>query len=862
MGIIDYNDLIEDDGTFENLKDNIKDLKADLLDLVKVGKKVNAALNPKDTDGIEKANKELEQLEKTSKDILKVEKAMQKAKKKTIDLTNEELVQREALKIENRKRIQIAKQQAIILKEEKNSIASLRAQLSLVTLEWKKLSKEELDNTKEGKKLVATKLKLTNTLKKVEKATGDNRREVGNYGIALKRLNKVGKVVRGTFLRLFVGRTIIDGIARLGGAFVDLFNEAKAGNEDFQKFANVIAGVVERLKEIGVAILSAVLPFIQAVIRRFQFFSTVISDVAGEGTALGFVFDLITSAIKGIINVLLDLPFIFAGVSAAMGAIGDSVSAQFRIMALEVEKLGVSIKLAFSANIIDIANFNKRLEEINKEISASNKKIITNAGQIGDAYTTAADAARAEFAKFEAEQDILDAKTAESAKKREGEGTSQNSILKERNDLLREQETLLIAISITEGNRIKAIEALEKKITDAEIGSIEDRQARLQALEEQRFKAEQAQRKANFQILVSQIQQQDQEVLLLFGEGSEELEAFRAKTDAQIFQLTDLNNQVEIDQLKEHEENKLKIKKEFAEKAVTGEFAGPIEAEAIDTQDDLDAAASDKKIKAAVDANEKIKESNQQLIEDIADTAAKVGDIIVDLFEKQADLSEKRVDEQEDNLSRARERAAKGLSANLAFEEQELAKRQAEQQRANKDAEQAARLLTLFNLVAAYAGSGDTNALARGLVDFSLLTALTAGFEEGGFTGSDGSNSTVKGLVHANEYVVTAADTARFGLVGKTGGEFGSAMGDYFDPQSPVLTNPYQAQKEAFKQGVKQTSGGNSEMVNELKAIKTHLAKQPNIGIAIEEVYENVYRMIKKESKSNLTKISKKFLRG
>jgi len=93
--IIEYGDLIGDDGTFDDLAKNIKELKADLLDLAKTAKKAFQAISPNDTEGIQKVNKELETLEKNQKDILKVEKAMQKSKKKTIDLTNEELIQRE-----------------------------------------------------------------------------------------------------------------------------------------------------------------------------------------------------------------------------------------------------------------------------------------------------------------------------------------------------------------------------------------------------------------------------------------------------------------------------------------------------------------------------------------------------------------------------------------------------------------------------------------------------------------------------------------------------------------------------------------------------------------------------------------------
>jgi hypothetical protein len=92
-----------------------------------------------------------------------------------------------------------------------------------------------------------------------------------------------------------------------------------------------------------------------------------------------------------------------------------------------------------------------------------------------------------------------------------------------------------------------------------------------------------------------------------------------------------------------------------------------------------------------------------------------------------------------------------------------LAQRESERIKAEQKAKNAAKILTLFNLVSAYAQSGDSNALQRGLVDFALLTALESaftGFEEGGYTGEKG-RSDVSGVVHGQEYVVTAADTAK-----------------------------------------------------------------------------------------------------
>lgn len=61
------------------------------------------------------------------------------------------------------------------------TIEQQRKLLSAVSVQWAQLTEEEQNNTEEGKALTATKTRLTEELKRLEAATGDNRRNVGNY---------------------------------------------------------------------------------------------------------------------------------------------------------------------------------------------------------------------------------------------------------------------------------------------------------------------------------------------------------------------------------------------------------------------------------------------------------------------------------------------------------------------------------------------------------------------------------------------------------------------------------------------------------------------------------------------------------
>lgn len=127
------------------------------------------------TAAIGEARKSLEALREEQKNLDKGSEAYTKNAIKIKEL-NAEIRTNERVVMANTKA-----QQA-----NQGSIEQLRAQLSQVTNQWSKLSKEERENTDAGQKLVAQKLKLTEELKRLEKQTGDTRRNVGNYSEGVK----------------------------------------------------------------------------------------------------------------------------------------------------------------------------------------------------------------------------------------------------------------------------------------------------------------------------------------------------------------------------------------------------------------------------------------------------------------------------------------------------------------------------------------------------------------------------------------------------------------------------------------------------------------------------------------------------
>ena len=212
--------------------------------------------------------------------------------------------------------------------------------------------------------------------------------------------------------------------------------------------------------------------------------------------------------------------------------------------------------------------------------------------------------------------------------------------------------------------------------------------------------------------------------------------SFRKQAGEDLRKVEELNFQLEQEQLEESEKKKLEIRKKFA---IETAKIKPITLDDLKEQADAESQvlidADKKRLKKQQELeerNQRIKdrqaEQNKQrqekLLQDINDTAQKVAAKVVEAFEKQAEIAGQVVEEQAEAVERQRERAEQGLSNTLKFEQEQLAQREAERVRAEKRAQQAAKIATLFNLVSAYAASGDSNALARGLVDFALFRGL------------------------------------------------------------------------------------------------------------------------------------------
>lgn len=179
--IIKYSSLIEDDGGFLKLEKDLEALGKNLTAQVSTWKKSLNVVDVTDTEQIKKLELEIQNLRKSYDLLAKQKEKVVIQRKKISELTKGELIELEKeRKLQSQNRAE-AKAIVQVKSSQAGSIEQLRAKLALVTIAWSKLSEEERNNTDRGKRLVQSKLEITEQLKREERATGDARRNVGNY---------------------------------------------------------------------------------------------------------------------------------------------------------------------------------------------------------------------------------------------------------------------------------------------------------------------------------------------------------------------------------------------------------------------------------------------------------------------------------------------------------------------------------------------------------------------------------------------------------------------------------------------------------------------------------------------------------
>ena len=353
--IFRYSDFFKDDGGMKVVKDRFNKLGDDLIKKAKEVREKTKIIDLNNIDQFNQLEKETEELiavnkkyEASLKKIAVLEKKMATAKAKTVKGITKET---EAL----RKQRVVARQIARIKNTEAGSIENLRAKLALVTTAWTKLTAKEIENTKRGRRLNESKKQLTATLKKLERATNDNRRNVGNYTSAL------GKARAGLINLASAGGLMLG----VFGAFRLIRNMTRIVR-DYEKANATLAGVLGVNKEETIELREQSQSLGQTTVKTAQEVVTLQTAYA----RLGFTQQEILALTEPTINGSIELNAGLEETSLLVGAIVNSyddlsatdapkimeiLTAGTTKSALTFEKLAVQLPIVLAgANALDI----------------------------------------------------------------------------------------------------------------------------------------------------------------------------------------------------------------------------------------------------------------------------------------------------------------------------------------------------------------------------------------------------------------------------------------------------------------------------------------------------------------------------
>lgn len=260
---------------------------------------------------------------------------------------------------------------------------------------------------------------------------------------------------------------------------------------------------------------------------------------------------------------------------------------------------------------------------------------------------------------------------------------------------------------------------------------------------------------------------------------------------------------------------------------------------------------------------EKLKAQWERFKKDLFGVFDTIADKFVEMANKQVKTSEDRIAKQEKATDEQRARAAAGLENTLAFEQEQLAKREAEAARARKKAERLEKIKALWVSYQSYASDPENKsgeALSKTLRDFAILQAIQASFGDGGLIADKvptdgrgmirgrshkGNGGGIPVMVEGNEGILSRANIENMG-----GADSFRAFKSMLD-KGRISPSLFQNQKNEFTKSMPIVID-NRGIEKGLEDVRNEIRNKPTEGIRAEELV-NVFKLIHEKKTPNKT---------
>lgn len=226
-----------------------------------------------------------------------------------------------------------------LLNSQEGSADALRARLAKNTRELNAMSAAARNNTEEGRKLVAGTKEISDRLKDMEKAVGDNRRNVGNYAESIQEA--------------------LSGTQGLSGATAAMASSLSGGVSALKVFNATLKA------NPALAAVSAVLALVSAVERLMMRNSEMAAGLKAAFAPFGVIFsrvlDGVTDMLGGVAKAFGWVSEKVTGLLASIGAVSEETS-RAADAARELSRRELAVYEAETDNLVTLSAMRRELE--------------------------------------------------------------------------------------------------------------------------------------------------------------------------------------------------------------------------------------------------------------------------------------------------------------------------------------------------------------------------------------------------------------------------------------------------------------------------------------------------------------------
>lgn len=271
-----------------------------------------------------------------------------------------------------------------------------------------------------------------------------------------------------------------------------------------------------------------------------------------------------------------------------------------------------------------------------------------------------------------------------------------------------------------------------------------------------------------------------------------------------------------------------------------------IQEERLAIQTQLENTASERIIEKQREQTEKLKAEWERFKKDLFGVFDLIADKFVEMANKQVAKAEEGVSKQEKAVDDQRARAQQGLENTLAFEQEQLAKREAQAERARKKAERLEKIKAIWTSYQSYASDPENKngqALTKTLRDFAILEAITASFGDGGLVADKvptdangitrgrshrGNGGGIPVMVERGEGFLSGQEINNLGVDNFRA--FKSMLG-----KGKVSPNLFKKQRSEFMQTIPVVID-NSNIEKGLEDVRQEIRNKPSQSVSVQEL--------------------------